>query len=343
MDLWEKSGTGNEDVKWLRSIREAIAKKVPPPSDESWGLHTTQAIKILSKKRNWSAPGPDKLVNYWWKRAQVLNEGVAEAFVSISESTEDYPAWFSEGKTKLIPKSGEFTSENQRPITCLNNMYKWFTSCPQYPIDSHLTENELMENEQRCLSLRYPNPSFTLARRPEVGVEGTKIKELLKCALIDKLQETVKAENWHGRLFTSRWKDEELSQDACFAWMKDWSLALTHTVAGMIELYEQLLPTKVYTTQKTKTTQGDLSCRLCGNEAKTLPHILSGCSTLAQSKCLDRHNAALKILFFEKCKDLKLVESVPPWYLPVNPKPIYESDKGKAFWDVAVYAEHTYV
>ena len=145
MDLWEKSGTGNEDVKWLRPIREAIAKKVPPPSDESWGLHTIQAVKILSKKRNWSAPGPDKLVNYWWKRAQVLHEGVAKAFVSISESTEDYPAWFSEGKTTLIPKSGEFTSENQRPITC----YKWFISCLQDPIDSHLTENELMENEQR--------------------------------------------------------------------------------------------------------------------------------------------------------------------------------------------------
>ena len=149
MDLWEKSGTGNEDVKWLRPIREAIAKKVLPPSDESWGLHTIQAVKILSKKRNWSAPGPDKLVNYWWKRAQVLHEGVAKAFVSISERIEDYPAWFSEGKTRLLPKSGEFTSENQRPITCLNNMYKWFTSCLQDPIDSHLTENELMENEQR--------------------------------------------------------------------------------------------------------------------------------------------------------------------------------------------------
>ena len=52
MDLWETSGTGNEDVKWLRLIREAIAKKVPPPSDESWGLQTSQAVKVLSKKRN---------------------------------------------------------------------------------------------------------------------------------------------------------------------------------------------------------------------------------------------------------------------------------------------------
>ena len=69
--------------------------------------------------------------------------------MSISESTEDYPAWFSEGKTKLIPKTAEFTSENQRSITCLNNMYKWFTWCLQDPIDSHLTENELIENEQR--------------------------------------------------------------------------------------------------------------------------------------------------------------------------------------------------
>ena len=101
MDLWEKNGTGNEDVKWLRPIRKAIAKKVPPPSDESWGLHTTQAVTILSKKRNWSAPSQDKLVNYWWKRAQVLHVGVAKAFVCISESTEDYPAWFSEGKTRF--------------------------------------------------------------------------------------------------------------------------------------------------------------------------------------------------------------------------------------------------
>ena len=50
MDLWEKSGTGNEDVKWLRPIKEVIAKKVPPPSNESWAPHTTQAVKILSKK-----------------------------------------------------------------------------------------------------------------------------------------------------------------------------------------------------------------------------------------------------------------------------------------------------
>ena len=28
---------------------------------------------------------------------------------------------------------------------------------------------------------------------------------------------------------------------------------------------------------------------------------------------MDRHNAALKVLFFEMLRDLKLADSVPPW------------------------------
>ena len=59
-----------------------------------------------------------------------------------------------------------------------------------------LTEAHKYAKElETSLSLRYPSPSFTLARRPEVEVEGTKIKEFLKRAIIDKLQETVKTEN----------------------------------------------------------------------------------------------------------------------------------------------------
>ena len=65
---------------------------------------------------------------------------VVESFKEVSKSDEDYPEWFSEGKTSLIPKEGEFLSENQRPITCLNNMYKWFTSCLLAPMDQHLDQ-----------------------------------------------------------------------------------------------------------------------------------------------------------------------------------------------------------
>ena len=67
----------------------------------------------------------------------------------FSKRDEEYPQWFAEGKTSLLPKPGDFSSENQRPITSLNNLYKWFTSCVQGSMDSHLDDHELMENGQR--------------------------------------------------------------------------------------------------------------------------------------------------------------------------------------------------
>lgn len=132
----------------MQEIKAAIARPVSNATDGEWELNIEDEFKVLRKKRNFSAPGPERLVNFWWKRARSLYEGVAQAFVSISKS-EEYPLWFAEGRTRLIPKPGEFSSENQRPITCLNNSYKWFTSCLQGPMDSLLDKHELTEGEQR--------------------------------------------------------------------------------------------------------------------------------------------------------------------------------------------------
>ena len=74
-----------------------------------------------------------------------------------------------------------------------------------------------------------------------------------------------------------------------------------------------------------------------------MAHVIAGCSALAQSKYLERHNAALKVLYFELLRDLKLVDEVPPWYSKIQPKPLYESQDVQAFWDIPVYAEHNEV
>ena len=66
---------------------------------------------------------------------------------------------------------------------------------------------------------------------------------------------------------------------------------------GQYEQYEQFLPTKLYTKEKTQTST-EILCRLCGKVTESIAHVLAGCSSLAQTKYLYRHNAALKILFF---------------------------------------------
>ena len=74
-------------------------------------------------------------------------------------------------------------------------------------------------------------------------------------------------------------------------------------------------------------------CHMCWQAAR-LSHT---------NKYLSRHNAALRVLFFEKLRDLELIDAVPPWYSLVDPKPVYESQEAKAFWDIPVYAEHSHV
>jgi len=55
----------------------------------------------------------------------------------------------------------------------------------------------------------------------------------------------------------------------------------------IFELYEQLLPTRVYASQKTHTgPEGKAMCRLRGKALESVAHILSGCSALAQIKYL---------------------------------------------------------
>ena len=64
---------------------------------------------------------------------------------------------------------------------------------------------------------------------------------------------------------------------------------------------------------------------------------------MAQKRYLARHNAALKILYIEMLRDRGLVQTVPPWYSPAMPKPLYENENATAMWDVPLYAENTEV
>ena len=70
---------------------------------------------------------------------------------------------------------------------------------------------------------------------------------------------------------------------------------------------------------------------------------MSGHSALVQTLYLGRHNAALKILFLEMLRGYQLADAIPPWYSPVQPKPVYQDDKVTAYWDVPVFAEQLQV
>ena len=57
--------TGNTTTAWLQEVKIAIHEQVPPRSGNEWALVVAEAVKFLSKKRNWSAPGSDKITDFW--------------------------------------------------------------------------------------------------------------------------------------------------------------------------------------------------------------------------------------------------------------------------------------
>ena len=53
-------------------MESAINSRVAAPADEQFLLTKEEAVKAIREMRNWSAPGPDHITNYWWKKAYSL-------------------------------------------------------------------------------------------------------------------------------------------------------------------------------------------------------------------------------------------------------------------------------
>ena len=101
--------------------------------------------------------------------------------------------------------------------------------------------------------INFPNP---VAVTDGKEVEAKKVKQAIYKARQQEIQSTVSEERWQGKLIKNRWDDEEVKLNSL------WKNAPTHTIAGVPELYQQLLPTKVYYNRKTKSQVTDEKCRL---------------------------------------------------------------------------------
>ena len=145
-------------------------------------------------------------------------------------------------------------------------------------------------------------------------------------------------------MISNRWENEYLEQGDCFAWLSCWKSTPTHVVVGIQELYQQLLPTKVFYHRKVGTTVNrEEKCRMCGQATESVPHVLTRCGALVQTLYLERHNNALKILFFQVIIALDLVRSELPWFSKTEPKPMYENERAIAYWDIPLCADNTHV
>ena len=120
--------------------------------------HPQQHLKISplisstiasKKKRNWSAPGYDKITNFWIKKLTVLHKDLTSALTQIINSEITLLAWLQEGRCVMIPKKESPSAKDHRPITCLNTTYKAITSVINDMLNKHEERHQLMQVDQR--------------------------------------------------------------------------------------------------------------------------------------------------------------------------------------------------
>ena len=183
--IWEKTDSGNPNAQWISDIEKAFREIVPVTNCNRIPIVYTDIHKSIRKKKNWSAPGPDLIVNFWWKKLTATHLWITNIVDQIVND-DVYPGvWFSLGRVTLIPKDDEWSAANQRPITCTNNIYKWYTSVLLLHSNKHLDDNNLMQIDQRGAKSNCSGTTDNLLLDDTIIRDAIMHKRNLSCAWLD--------------------------------------------------------------------------------------------------------------------------------------------------------------
>ena len=130
-NLYEQPNQFRPTNKALGLFRTA-GRKLIKDGTECEEISLGELQTCLSQKRNYASPGPDAINVMWWKHLTSTHVHIHRIFNDYLRNPNSIPEWLAEGRTVLLYKKGDPTEpKNYRPITCLNTIYKVFTSTLQ--------------------------------------------------------------------------------------------------------------------------------------------------------------------------------------------------------------------
>ena len=127
----------------------------------------------------------------------------------------------------------------------------------------------------------------------------------VKEASLSKLKEKLKSKPLHGQ-FHEIIEHSFLDKKATFEWMKSAGLK-GGTEATIVAIQEQAITTR-YIKKYIHKTKNSNTCRMSNTMPETISHVISGCTTLAATSYLKRHNSVAKIIHLELTKKFNLIE-----------------------------------
>ncbi|CAH2084520.1 unnamed protein product [Euphydryas editha] len=141
----------------------------------------------------------------------------------------------------------------------------------------------------------------------------------------------------HGRFYKAL-HAPHVDVKASVQWLRFGDL-FGETEGFVCAIQDQVVKTNNYRKHILKDGTPDF-CRACRHPGESLRHVLSGCSALANTEYLHRHNQAAKILHQELALMYCLLEQRVPYY-QYTPAPVLERDGVRLYWDRPITTDRT--
>lgn len=146
-DIWERDVSHNEGASWITD-EETRTNNIPQMIFPS--ITQTTLTDIISRTHNWKAPGTDKIQNYWYKKFTCLHTQLTQHINAFITNPQQMPVFLTEGITYMLPKDNNISDPAKyRPITCLQTIYKIVTACITQCIQTHITVNNILAEQQK--------------------------------------------------------------------------------------------------------------------------------------------------------------------------------------------------
>ncbi|TVU87020.1 hypothetical protein FQP89_23625, partial [Vreelandella titanicae] len=176
----------------------------------------------------------------------------------------------------------------------------------------------------RTLSLGEINALMELRKEEFKSVIRNAEEKLLLGELMDKSMHSV---------FFKHVRDHGLSTQLTFSFLKSAGL-MSETEGFIFACQDGVINTLEYRSKVLQVQLPDTSCRRCKQHPETLMHLLSACPVLARGAYIQRHNAALRVLYYylRHCYGIDVTPVLP--YLPGDIPQVVENDSCKIYWNM---------
>ncbi|XP_044760262.1 uncharacterized protein LOC123317718 [Coccinella septempunctata] len=154
--------------------------------------------------------------------------------------------------------------------------------------------------------------------------------------MVEKWKEKWRSKPLHGRFYASL-QQPEVDLPSTNTYLTQGYL-YPQTEGTLMAIQDQVVPTRAYAKHIMKQNIENTKCRLCNNVEETVQHLSSGCSTIANTKYLSRHNNMGKVVHQFMCLRERLLQEFVPHHI-YEPTTVRENQDIKIYWDLTVQTD----